>query len=67
MYIIFLFWLKTIDCGYALEPLRWGYPYENPQSMFGAKIRKIPLMQSVKIVQSVKIGMMQWNSAIKTT
>ena len=32
--IIFLFLLKTIDCGYSLEPPRRGGSNEYPQSMF---------------------------------
>ena len=31
----------NIDCGYSLEPPRWGGSNENPQSMFWAVIRKI--------------------------
>ena len=32
---------QNIDCGYALEPPRWGGSNENPQSMFFSNIRKI--------------------------
>ena len=32
---------QNIDCGYPLEPPRWGGPNEYPLSMFLAKIRKI--------------------------
>ena len=39
--IFFLFLLKNIDCGYSLEPPRWGGSNEYPQSMFWAEIRKI--------------------------
>ena len=34
VYIIFIFLLKTIDCGYSLEPPRRGGSNEYPQSMF---------------------------------
>ena len=34
VYIIFLFLLKNIDCGYSLEPPRRGGSNECPQSMF---------------------------------
>ena len=32
---------KNIDCGYSLEPPRWGDSNEYPQSVFLSKIRKI--------------------------
>ena len=41
VYIIFLFLLKSIDCGYSLEPPRRGGSNEYPQFIFWAKIRKI--------------------------
>ena len=34
VYIIFLFLLKNIDCGYSLEPHRRGGSNECPQSIF---------------------------------
>ena len=34
VYIIFLFLLKNVDCGYSLEPPRRGGSKEYPQSMF---------------------------------
>ena len=34
VYIIFLFLLKNIGCGYSLEPPRRGGSNEYPQSMF---------------------------------
>ena len=40
VYIIFLFLLKNIDCGYSLEPPRRGGSNEYPQSMFLAEIWK---------------------------
>ena len=39
--LFFLFLLKNIDCGYSLEPPRWGGSNEYPQSMFWAEIWKI--------------------------
>ena len=41
VYLFFLFLLQNIDCGYSLEPPRGGGSNVYPQSMFGAKIRKI--------------------------
>ena len=41
VYIIFLFLLKNIDCGYSLEPPRRGGSNEYPQSMFWAEMWKI--------------------------
>ena len=38
VYIIFLFLLKNIDCGYSLEPPRRDGSNEYPQSMFWAEI-----------------------------
>ena len=32
---------QNIDCGYMLEPPRWGGSNEYPQSMFWAEIRKL--------------------------
>ena len=40
VYIIFLISLQNIDCGYSLEPPRWGGSNEYPQSMFWAEIWK---------------------------
>ena len=34
VYIIFLFMLKNIDCGYSFEPPRRGGSNEYPQSLF---------------------------------
>ena len=39
--IIFLISAQNIDCGYLLEPPRWGSYNEYPQSMFWAEIWKI--------------------------
>ena len=41
VYIIFLILLKNIDCGYSLEPPRWGGSNEYAQSMFWAGIWKL--------------------------
>ena len=41
VYIIFLFLLKTIDCGHLLEPPLRGGSNGYPQSMFWAEILKI--------------------------
>ena len=41
VYIILLFLLKNIDCGYPLEPPRRGGSNEYPQSIFWAEIWKI--------------------------
>ena len=41
VYIIFLFLLKIIDCGYSLEPPLRGGSNEYPQSMFWTEIWKI--------------------------
>ena len=32
---------QNIDCGYSIEPPRWGESNEYPQSMFWAELRKI--------------------------
>ena len=37
----FLILLKNLDCGYSLEPPRWGGSNEYPQSLFWEGIRKI--------------------------
>ena len=39
--LFFIFLLKNIDCGYSLEPPRWGGSNEYPQSMFWAEIWKM--------------------------
>ena len=41
VYIILLVSAQNIDCGYSLEPPRWGGSNEYPQSMFWAEIWKI--------------------------
>ena len=37
---IFQISAQNIDCGYSLEPTRWGGSIEYPQSIFRAEIRK---------------------------
>ena len=51
---IFLIFAQNIDCGYTLEPPRRGGSNEYPQSIFGAKIRKIciPLHTPVFLYKS---------------
>ena len=39
---------QNIDCGYSLEPPRWGGSNVYPQSMFCAKIRKISFFFSTE-------------------
>ena len=41
VYIIFLISAQNMDCGYSLEPPRWGGSNEYPQSIFLAEIWKI--------------------------
>ena len=41
VYIIFLISVQNIDCGYSLEPPRWGGSNEYPQFIFWAEIWKI--------------------------
>ena len=38
VYLIFLFLIQNIHCGYSLEPPRRGGSKEHPQCMFCAKI-----------------------------
>ena len=40
-YDIFHIPAQNIDCGYSLEPPRWGGSNECPQSMFFSKIRNL--------------------------
>ena len=37
---IFLIFAQNIDCGYSLEPPRWGGSNEYPQSMFSTRNKK---------------------------
>ena len=45
---IFLIFAPNIDCGYSLEPPQRGGYNVYPQSMFGAKIRKISFFFSTE-------------------
>ena len=56
VYIIFLFLLKNIDCGYSLEPPLRGGSNEYPQSMFWAEIWKISEFFYLK-----KFSFWKWN------
>ena len=47
---------QNIDCGYSLEPPRWGGSNEYPQSMFWAQIRKIIYTPVNPSFTSVKEG-----------
>ena len=38
--IFFIFLLKNINCGYSLEPPRWGGSNKYPQSMFLSRNKK---------------------------
>ena len=49
VYIIFLISAQSIDCGYSLEPPRWGGSNEYPQSMFCGEIWKISEFFYLKI------------------
>ena len=49
VYIIFVISAQNIDCGYSLEPPRWGGSNEYPQSMFWAEITKISEFLSEKL------------------
>ena len=40
MFDIFLIFAQNIDCGYTLDPLRWGGYDEYPQSMLYSKNKK---------------------------
>ena len=37
---IFLIFAQNIDCGYSLEPPRWGGSNEYPQSLFSTRNKK---------------------------
>ena len=39
--LLFLFLLKNIDCGYLLEPPRWGGSNEYQQSVLSRNMKKI--------------------------
>ena len=46
----------NIDCGYSLEPPRWGGSNEYPQSMFWAVIRKIMYTPCKPQFYYIKVG-----------
>ena len=52
MFDIFLIFAQNIDCGYTLEPPRRGGSNEYPQSMFGAKIRKIDIPLHIPLLHT---------------
>ena len=54
--IFFLIFAQNIDCGYTLEPPRRGGSDEHPQSMFGAKIRKIGIPLYTPVLLYIKVG-----------
>ena len=63
VYIIFLILLKNIDCGYSLEPPRWGGSNGYPQSMFWAEIWKYQIFFIWKVfIFSCKYASMGGNS-----
>ena len=47
---------QNIDCGYSLEPPRWGGSNEFPQSMFWAEIRKITYTPRKPQFYYIKVG-----------
>ena len=55
VYIIFLILLNNIDCGYSLEPPRWGGSNEYPQSMFWAEIWKISGFLSENFLEILEV------------
>ena len=55
VYIIFLISAQNIDCGYTLEPPRWGGSNEYPQSMFWAEIRKMSEFFYLKIFSFMEV------------
>ena len=55
VYIIFLISAQNIDCGYSLEPPRWGGSNEYPQSVFWAEIWKLSVFFYLKIFQFFEV------------
>ena len=47
---------QNIDCGYSLEPPRWGGSNEYPQSMFWAEIRKTMYTPCKPQFYYIKVG-----------
>ena len=52
----FLFLLKNIDCGYALEPPRQGGSNEYQQSMFLSRNKKIKVYSCKPQFYCIKVG-----------
>ena len=55
--IFFTFLLKNIDCGYSLEPPRWGGSNEYPQSMFLSRNKKNNVYPCKPEFYYIKLGM----------
>ena len=55
---IFLIYAKNIDCGYSLEPPRWGGTNEYPQSMFFSKNKKNNVYPCKHQFYYIKVGFM---------
>ena len=55
MFDIFLIFAQNIDCGYNLEPPRWGGSYEYLQSMFWSKNSEAVLTSTYNLCFGAKI------------
>ena len=53
---IFHFSAQNIDCGYSLEPPRWGGSNEYPQSMFLSRNKKNNVYPSKPQFYYIKVG-----------
>ena len=53
---IFYFSAQNIDCGYPLEPPRWGGSNEYPQSMFLSKNKKNNVYPCKPQFYYIKVG-----------
>ena len=47
---------QNIDCGYSLEPPRWGGSNEYPQSMFLSRNKKINVYPCKPKFYCIKVG-----------
>ena len=47
---------QNIDCGYPLEPPRWGSSNEYPQSMFYSRNMKINVYPCMPQFHFIKVG-----------
>ena len=47
---------QNIDCGYSLEPPRWGGSNEYPQSMFLSRNKKINIYPCKPQFYCMKVG-----------